>query len=131
MEYGGRNRCVLQAHLTQFRGERDQVVVVHPDEVIGFDQRRQPMGEKTVDAEIAGHLLAAVFGEIQTVVADRPENAVGKAVIVFFHIGIGQIRQCIGDVALLQPCKRLRLMLAARLSRPAHPYAAALFKGCL
>ena len=92
---------VLEAHLAQFGGQRDQMVVVDPDDVVRLDQRRQPVGEEAVDAEIAGHFLAAIFGKIQPVMADRPENTVGKAVVIFLDVGIGQIRQRVGDLALL------------------------------
>ncbi len=121
--------AVLQTHLAQFRGERNQVVVMHPDDVIRFDERRQPMGEEAVDAEIPRHLLATIFREIQPIMANRPENPVGEAMVIFFDIGIGQIRECIGDIALAQLSHGLRLVFAARLPRPAHPYAAMLFKG--
>ena len=41
---------LLHAALAQLAGQRDQVVVVHPDEVVMLQQRRQLLGEQRVDA---------------------------------------------------------------------------------
>lgn len=117
---------VGDAHLAQFRRHRDHVVVVHPHQVFCFEYRNQMVREKAVDAEIARHVLARIIGQVEPVVAERPEHAVGKAGIVFVDVFAAEIRQRIGDLALLAEFRRSRLMRAARLARPAEPEAAAL-----
>ena len=42
---------VLHPEPAQLGGERDQVVVVHPDDVVGAQQRLQQRGEPPVDAD--------------------------------------------------------------------------------
>lgn len=56
---------VFQPHLSEFGGQRNEVVIMNPDDVVRLDHRRQPVCEEAVDAEIAGHFLPAIFGEVR------------------------------------------------------------------
>ena len=68
--------------LAQIGGERDELVVVHPDRVVGVEERRDLLGEAPVDGEIGRFRAGAQIGEVEPVVEERPEAAVGEAEII-------------------------------------------------
>ena len=41
----------------------------------------QPVGEHLVDPQIAGHVAAGEFRQIEPVMQDRPQHPVGEAVV--------------------------------------------------
>ena len=72
--------------LAQRRAERDQVIIVHPDEVARQQHRRQGAGEGAVDPEIAGEVAPRIADQRRPVVEWRPQHAVGVADVVFVII---------------------------------------------
>jgi hypothetical protein len=50
------------------------VIVVDPDDVARFEQRRQHGGEAAVDAHIAVEIRALEFQQTHAVVQKRPEG---------------------------------------------------------
>src|SRR5262249_49851307 len=98
------------------------VVVIDPDDVVGLHDLRQLFGEVPVDTEIAGEVAAAELGQVDTVVQHRPQNTVGKAVVIFLVVLLGEIGD---DVSSLCPFHRLGgdLVRRAPVPTPAEPYA--------
>ena len=82
---------VLHAQLAQLPGQRDQVVVVHPDQVVGLDQRRQRLGEPPVHPLVALAIGPVVGGQVGAVVEQRPQRLVGVAVVVFVEVGLLEV----------------------------------------
>ena len=119
---------VGEAQLAQIGGERDEMVVVDPDHVVRPDELGEPPGEELVDAEIAGGVAPIEAGEVEPVVAHRPERPVGKAVVEILEVALGEIRNRVFDVA---EGVRLGLGLASLhgCAGPAEPQPAALLQG--
>ena len=57
-------------------------------------------GKILVDADISAKVAAGEFGEIKPVVQDRPQHAIGKAVVEFLIVGFAQIDYCIRNILL-------------------------------
>jgi hypothetical protein len=89
---------VGHAQLAQFPAERDQVVVVDPDQVVGPQQRRKRGGEATVDPGVAGVERAVVGGQVGAEMEYRPERRVGVAVVIFVVVGLLEVDGDDGDV---------------------------------
>ena len=53
---------LVDPHVAKLLGHRNQVVVMHPDDVIGRQQRCQVMSEQRIDALIAGKVAPAQLG---------------------------------------------------------------------
>ena len=85
------DRVFVSPRSQQF-GERQQVIVVHPDRVFRSDQRRQGFGEMSVHPEIAVKIDRSEFGQIDPVVEDRPQHPVGEPVVIFLKVGRRQVQ---------------------------------------
>jgi hypothetical protein len=99
------------------------VVVVHPHGVVFAQQRRELLGEQGIDAAIAGVGLAAVVDQVDAEVQQRPQRAVGEAVVVVGMVLLRQVDRDVADVAgmlLVQLSGSIGVDLAA----PAEPQAA-------
>ena len=87
---------------------------MHPDEIVRLQRLGQFVGEMFVDPQIARQVAAGKFRQVQAVMQDRPQHAVGEAVIIFVEIRFREVADDIGIVALVQGLDaRLRLDLAA------------------
>jgi hypothetical protein len=104
------------AALAQRLGERHQVIVVHPDQIVGLEQLVQLPGEGVVDPQVAAEIAMREFRALELVVQDRPQHAIGKSVVVLLVILLGEITDDIGDVVALD---RARLGLGGRRDAPA------------
>ena len=49
-----------------------------------------------IDAQIAVEIDRVEFGQIDAVVEDRPQHAIGEAVVIFLEIGLREIERDIG-----------------------------------
>jgi hypothetical protein len=112
---------VADAELAELRGERDEVVVVHPDDVVGLDQLGERPGEEPVDAEISREVLAREIREVEAVVEEGPERTVGEAGIILVEVALGEIDERVVDIAFGPYMDAVRLALAAGFARPAEP----------
>src|SRR5690606_17797641 len=65
--------AVGNAEIAQFCSQRDEMVVVNPDEVIRLDHRQEMLCKQAIDPEISRHVLARVINKIKPIVAERPE----------------------------------------------------------
>ena len=108
-------------------GEGNQVIVVHPDDVIGLEQRLQALGHGHVDPPIAVVLFPVVTRQIDPIVEDRPEGGVGETAVVVVVVALGQAKGHIVDVVLGLGLGRP--VFLDRLAVPAEPDAARLAQG--
>ncbi|MCY1420490.1 hypothetical protein D9M71_361120 [compost metagenome] len=108
-------------------GEGDQVVVVHPEDVVRLQQRAQAFGEELVDAQVAAEVRLVELREVQPVMQDRPQHAVGEAVVVLLEVVRTHVGEDVPHVAALDGGERRRLLL--HLAAPAEPEPAALAHG--
>src|SRR5947209_18263961 len=59
---------VLHAELPELSGEGDQVVIVHPDDVVGAQHRLQQAGEPPVDRDVAIVEAGFELGQVEPIV---------------------------------------------------------------
>ena len=85
--------------LAQRFAERDQMIVVHPDEIVGLQHRRQRPREHPVDAQIAREIAAREADQRRSVMKQRPQHAIGIADVVFVVVMPRQIDDSGGDIA--------------------------------
>ena len=64
--------AVGAAPAAQLFGDRNEMVVMHPDYIVGADELHQLGGEVVVDAEIAGEVAPGKLSEVDAIVQDRP-----------------------------------------------------------
>ncbi len=114
----------------QFARQQHQVIIVHPDDVVLMDQRAQSSAEHPVDPHVAARVGARVFLQVDPVVKDGPEHAVGETVVIFLNVVRPQIEQDVGDlVDFDRPCFAGRLV--RNLAAPAEPKPVSILQGCL
>ena len=70
--------AVAHAERAQRLAEGDQVIVVHPDQVVGPQQRLQRLGEAAVDRDVAVVVLAMEVQQAEPEMQQRPQRAVGE-----------------------------------------------------
>ena len=116
---------VLVPALAQRLGQRHQVIVVHPDYVVGTQQLFQIFGEEFVDAEIATEIAAREFGEVEPVMQNRPQHAVSETVIEFLVIVLAQVDGGVSGIVVLGDLSGTRIVVGCA-STPAKPKPAAL-----
>ena len=119
---------VGMAAASQRVGNRNQVIIVHPDEVVGLDDPLELGREMIVHPHVAGEIAPRELGEVEAEVQDRPQHAIGEAVVVFLVILDRKIGHDIGDV-LLHHGVSFDLGLRDGLAAPAEPHSAATFQG--
>src|SRR5450631_1751895 len=85
---------VRHAVFTQARPERNEMIVVHPNEVAGLQARSQHFCEKTVHTPIAPAALLRESSEVEPVMMHWPERAIGKAEVI---ITVVALRERHGD----------------------------------
>ena len=99
------------------------VVVVDPDQVILGDDLFEFGGEMIVDAEIAAEIAPGEFRQIETIMQDRPQHAVGEAVVVFLVVVFGKVGDDILDVFVFDGLG-FQFVSFGDLAAPAEPDAA-------
>jgi hypothetical protein len=122
---------VAYPHLTQFRGQRDQMIIMHPDQIIGAQQANQSLGHQPVNPIITVHIAAGIIGQIDAIMAQRPENTIGKTMIILGKITVRQIRQREGDRPFLTKAQGFGVAFAAAFPRPSQPDPALTGKGAV
>ena len=94
---------------------------MHPDDVVGAQQRLQELGEPLVHIHILIEEAGLELGNIEPVVEDGPEHRVGITKIVALVLGGGQLDGCEAALALDQ----IGLTFGLDLAVPAEPERAA------
>ena len=90
----------VPAGLPHLLAHQQEMVVVHPDGVVLAGELREQPGEAAVDLLVGLELGFVEMGEVDAVVEDRPERAVGVAEIVALVFGLrsgrrGRSRRCL------------------------------------
>ena len=118
---------VLDAELAQLHPQRDHVIVVHPDRVVGLQQRMQRAREAPVDLEIALVVAGFELRQIEAGVEYRPQHVVGVAEIVFLVLATAERQRGDRHRSGLDDVGGGALLLAslADLAAPAEPQAVA------
>src|SRR3546814_6368626 len=75
----------------KFPAQRDQVIVVNPEQVVRLDQRDQRVGETGVHPFIAPGKAALELRKIDTIVEQGPQREVGIAVVIFVYVLLFEI----------------------------------------
>ena len=112
---------VLDPARTQPFAQRDQVIIVDPYDIVGFDQRRCQFGEAFVDAFIALARLAFVLGEVEPVVEQRPQRRIGVTIVIFVDVALRQVDCRSGHAVIGLRVDMPGASALAFLPRPAEP----------
>src|SRR3546814_1923919 len=62
------------------------MIILHPNQIVRRDQRDQAVRELLVDAFIAAAELILILGKVDAIMEERPERAVGIAVVIFLDV---------------------------------------------
>src|SRR3546814_1877929 len=108
-----------------FPAQRDQVIVVNPEQVVRLDQRDQRVGETGVHPFIAPGKAALELRKIDTIVEQGPQRAVGIAVVIFVYVLLFEIDGG-GSDAVIGLEIDLAGEMRGRVARPSEPEAAVL-----
>src|SRR5262249_57880413 len=82
--------------------DRDQMIVVDPDQIVLFEDFFEFGREMIVDPEIPAKVAARKLGEVQPVMQDRPQHSVGETVIVFLIVMFGEVGNYVFDVLVFE-----------------------------
>jgi len=81
---------VPHAPCAEHRPERNQVVVVDPEEIVRGEERHEPLREELVDPPKGVLVVPLVANEVEALVKERPEDPVGIAAVVAGGVGVAQ-----------------------------------------
>src|SRR3546814_20304845 len=81
-----RRSSVLKAVRSQSLAQRQEMIILHPIRIVRLDQRDQAVRELLVDAFIAAAELILILGKVDAIMEERPERAVGIAVVIFLDV---------------------------------------------
>ncbi len=87
--------------------------------------------KQAIDPEISRHVLARVIDQVETIMTERPEHAVGEAGIIFIDILLVEIEQRVANGAHIADRQFLCLAIGKCLSGPTEPNTAAFAEGSL
>jgi len=103
-------------------GDRDQVIVVDPDQIVIRDDFLEFGRKVIVDPEISAEVPPRKLGEVQPIMQDRPQHPIGETVIVFLKLVFSQVGDDVFDVLVLDG-SRSELVLRSDFPAPAKPHA--------
>ena len=121
---------VAMAARTQFPSKQHEMIIVHPDDVIFPEQRAQAVSEHAVDTDIPAGVSAGIFLQIDPVVKDRPQHAVGETVVIFLNVVLRQINEDIRHLVDINDLRR-PVRLLRDLAAPPEPHSVAIFERSL
>ena len=114
--------AVGQAAGAQDPRQRHQVIIMHPDQVTGFQMFGQKIGKAVVDPEIARQIAAGEFRQVLPVMQHRPQHPVGEAIVIFFEVLAYEVGDhIVRAVNTVMADLDIRGILH-RLAAPAHPH---------
>ena len=87
--------------LAQRLGQRQQMEIMHPDNVVAAKKFVQFRGKALVDPHIAAEVAAREFRQVQPVMQNRPEHPVGISIVIFLEIFLGEVGHHIGLMTVL------------------------------
>ncbi len=107
----------------QLFGQRDQVEIVHPHQVVGAQEPRKRLRELAVDPPVRLELAALEVRQVDAKVQQRPEAIVAEAIVIAVEVRLREVERREGDAGshlLVQPRP------PGRMPAPPEPEAAAL-----
>src|SRR5262249_14227493 len=108
----------------ELRGERHQMIIMHPDEVIGPANGSERSCKGAVEALVTLSIRRLEVDQVQPIMAGRPEHLISKTQIIFVVILLRHRDRRDGDVVLgcLRHGKRSALL--HDISVPSKPHTA-------
>ena len=105
------------------------MIVMHPNHIVPAQHLMELPGELLVHPEICGGVAFRQIGEVETIMTDRPQHAVGEAMVILLDIATRKGGHREGDRSF---CAKFRNGFAflASLARPAEPKSAACLERC-
>ena len=96
--------------------DRDEMIIVDPDEVIGLDDLFEFSREMFVHSHISAEIPTRELGEVEPEMQNRPQHPVGEAVVVFLVVLLREIGDHVGHV-LVRDRMHLDVLACARPCR--------------
>ena len=118
------------AHLTQETRHGNEMIIMHPDDVVGPQELVDLAGEMFVHPEIGGRVGFRQIGEVEPIMTNRPKRPVSKAAIILFDIAARKVAYRIGERSNSSVLGNVVALLSG-FARPAKPEASSLFERCL
>ncbi len=115
---------LTRAGVAQAGAQRNQVVVVHPHEIVGAQHRLKPGGELAIDAQVGRVLRVDEAELVDEVVEERPERAVAEPEVVQLVVLAREVGGRVRDSAPDREARRGGRSVDD-LAAPAKPQAAA------
>src|SRR5689334_7218405 len=84
---------VLDTAAAQRLGQRNEMIIVNPDRVVGPKERLELAREALVDVDIALVKTGVELGKVEAVVEDRPDDGVRISEVILSVFLLAQI-QC-------------------------------------
>jgi hypothetical protein len=73
---------IADAPRPQAGAKRNEVIVMHPDQIAPVYDWRQLLGETSIDPSVAFGGFQGKVREIETIMVDRPQNLIRKSEIL-------------------------------------------------
>src|ERR1700683_1957430 len=108
--------------------DRNQVVVVDPDHVIGYDYLFELGGKMIIVPHVSGEIPPRKLGEVKPEMQDRPQHPVGETVIILVVILLREIGDHIDHIFVDDSMHR-NVPLRNNLAAPAEPHASVTLEG--
>ena len=110
--------------LAQASRQRNEVVIVDPDDVVWSQKGGDAIGEPFVDRLVADACVALVLGQVEAVVEQRPQRRIGIAFVIVGYLCGTEIDGGEGNAVLCGEGGLVRRRLCG-FARPAKPQASA------
>ena len=78
--------AVFQSPRPQALAQGQQMIIMHPDQIVFLDQGLDAFGKAFVYPFIAFARLTLVFGQIEPIMEQRPQCRIGIAIVIFVNI---------------------------------------------
>src|SRR6185312_4602121 len=93
---------LLSSDAPKLLGHRDEMIIMHPDDIVRLEKRRECVGEEGIDSNIGGEVAPGEVHEIESIMEQRPQRGIGKAAVVAIVIRATEIDGRVGDTIGLQ-----------------------------
>jgi hypothetical protein len=111
---------VAMTAIAKCLGQRQQVIIMNPDNVVGLQNLVQFGREALVDPHIAAEIAAREFRKIQPIMQNRPEHSVGVPVVIFLVVLFGEVGQHVRLMTMLNRADR-HIRCGSDQTAPAEP----------
>lgn len=87
------------------------MIILHPDQIVRLDHRGKARCKALIDALVAILVLGIIVDKVSAIVQQRPEDAVGIALIKLGEVFLGHVKGCERD-------RRRALVVHISVDRP-------------